>query len=88
MLTRELTNVFAYQPDVDTLFSFGGAQPFVPLYAVVLGKGGHIFMNVVSIVTLWLVGPFLSGQQSSKLTAVEYCHRYSCRFSPGICSST
>jgi hypothetical protein len=25
---------------------FGSPQPFVPLYAVVLGKGGHIFMNI------------------------------------------
>ena len=43
------------QPDADTLFSFGAPQPFVPLYAVVLGKGGHIFMNVVCIVALWFV---------------------------------
>ncbi|KAE8380752.1 amino acid/polyamine transporter I [Aspergillus bertholletiae] len=41
-------------PDPDTLFSFGSPQPFVPLYAVVLGKGGHIFMNVICIVALWL----------------------------------
>ncbi|KAI9739217.1 MAG: hypothetical protein M1834_007430 [Cirrosporium novae-zelandiae] len=40
-------------PDADTLFSFGSPQPFVPLYAVVLGKGGHVFMNVICIVTLW-----------------------------------
>lgn len=41
-------------PDPETLFSFGSPQPFVPLYAVVLGKGGHIFMNVICIVALWL----------------------------------
>ncbi|KAL1614230.1 hypothetical protein SLS56_012162 [Neofusicoccum ribis] len=40
-------------PDADTLFSFGGAQPFVPLYAVVLGKGGHIIMNIVCVIALW-----------------------------------
>ncbi|KAF9640011.1 amino acid transporter [Lasiodiplodia theobromae] len=40
-------------PDADTLFSFGGAQPFVPLYAVLLGKGGHIVMNIVCVVALW-----------------------------------
>lgn len=34
---------------------FGGPQPFVPLYAVVLGKGGHIFMNIICIFALWLV---------------------------------
>ncbi|KAK7560488.1 amino acid permease [Phyllosticta citricarpa] len=41
-------------PDADTLFSFGGEQPFVPLYAAILGRGGHIFMNVVCVVALWL----------------------------------
>ncbi|KAH6611123.1 amino acid transporter, partial [Trichoderma cornu-damae] len=40
-------------PDPDTLFSYGSVQPFVPLYAVILGKGGHIVMNVVCIVALW-----------------------------------
>ncbi|KAK1481681.1 hypothetical protein CTAM01_13929 [Colletotrichum tamarilloi] len=40
-------------PDADTLFSFGGAQPFVPLYAAILGERGHIFMNIVCIVALW-----------------------------------
>ncbi|KAL2220354.1 amino acid permease [Thermoascus aurantiacus ATCC 26904] len=40
-------------PKPDTLFSFGSPQPFVPLYAAVLGKGGHIFMNIVCIVALW-----------------------------------
>ncbi|KAJ5470258.1 hypothetical protein N7530_007615 [Penicillium desertorum] len=29
-------------------------QPFVPLYAVVLGKGGHVFMNIICIFALWL----------------------------------
>ncbi|KAH1642869.1 hypothetical protein KXX39_007201 [Aspergillus fumigatus] len=41
-------------PDADTLFSFGSPQPFVSLYAVVLGKGGHVFMNFICIVALWL----------------------------------
>ncbi|KUL81485.1 hypothetical protein ZTR_09396 [Talaromyces verruculosus] len=40
-------------PDADTLFSFGGTQPFVPLYAVILGDGGHIVMNLVCILALW-----------------------------------
>lgn len=40
-------------PDAETLFSFRSPQPFVPLYAVVLGQGGHIFMNVVCIIALW-----------------------------------
>ncbi|CAD0043400.1 unnamed protein product, partial [Aureobasidium pullulans] len=40
-------------PDADTFFQFGSEQPFVPLYAVVLGQGGHVFMNVVCVVALW-----------------------------------
>lgn len=44
-------------PDADTLFSYVAPQPFVPLYAVVLGRGGHIVMNVVAIVALVLVTP-------------------------------
>ncbi|KKK15794.1 amino acid permease, partial [Aspergillus ochraceoroseus] len=42
-------------PTPDVLFSFGSPQPFVPLYAAVLGKGGHIFMNIICIFALWLV---------------------------------
>jgi len=41
-------------PDPMTLFSYGGPQPFVPLYAVVLGKGGQVVMNVIAILALWL----------------------------------
>ncbi|QLI71075.1 Thiamine transporter thi9 [Metarhizium brunneum] len=40
-------------PSSDVFFSFGGAQPFVPLYAAILGDGGHILMNIVCIVALW-----------------------------------
>ncbi|KAK2748525.1 hypothetical protein FQN57_000659 [Myotisia sp. PD_48] len=40
-------------PDPATLFSFGSPQPFVPLYAVVLGKRAHIFMNVVCVIAYW-----------------------------------
>jgi hypothetical protein len=38
---------------------FGSPQPFVPLYAVVLGKGGHVFMNIICIFALWLVSYYL-----------------------------
>ncbi|KAF7555255.1 hypothetical protein G7Z17_g2268 [Cylindrodendrum hubeiense] len=40
-------------PDADTLFSFGGAQPFVPLYAAILGERAHIIMNIICIIALW-----------------------------------
>ncbi|KAH8658164.1 amino acid transporter-like protein [Xylariales sp. PMI_506] len=39
-------------PDADTLFSFGSPQPFVPLYAVILGQRAHIFMNVICVIAL------------------------------------
>ncbi len=42
-------------PGPDILFSFGSPQPFVPLYAVILGKGGHVFMNIICVVALWFV---------------------------------
>lgn len=42
-------------PDLDTLYAFGGPQPFVALYAQTLGQGGHIIMNIVCIVGLMLV---------------------------------
>ncbi|CAK7267428.1 hypothetical protein SEPCBS119000_002541 [Sporothrix epigloea] len=41
-------------PGPDTLFSYGGAQPFVPLYAVVLGKHSHIVMVIVCVCAHWL----------------------------------
>ncbi|PWY83569.1 amino acid transporter [Aspergillus heteromorphus CBS 117.55] len=41
-------------PPIDVLFSYDAPQPFVPLYAVALGRGGHIIMNILSIVALWL----------------------------------
>lgn len=49
------SDLILHQPDADTLFSFGGAQPFVPLYAAILGDGGHIFMNIICTVALWFV---------------------------------
>ena len=43
------------QPSPDILFSYGGPQPFVSLYAVVLGQKAHVVMNIVCVVALWLV---------------------------------
>ncbi|KAF5723464.1 amino-acid permease [Fusarium mundagurra] len=40
-------------PDAETLFSYGGPQPFVSVYAAILGEGGHIVMNIVCILALW-----------------------------------
>ncbi|KAF5230746.1 hypothetical protein FANTH_13738 [Fusarium anthophilum] len=40
-------------PDATTLFSYGGPQPFVSVYAAILGKGGHIVMNIICILALW-----------------------------------
>jgi amino acid transporter len=42
-------------PSLDTLYSFAAPQPFVLLYALTLGKGGHIVMNIVCIAGLILV---------------------------------
>lgn len=43
------------QPDAETLFSYGGPQPFVSVYAAILGEGGHIVMNVICVLALWFV---------------------------------
>ncbi|KAL6912556.1 hypothetical protein FSST1_010316 [Fusarium sambucinum] len=40
-------------PDAETLFSYGGPQPFVSVYADILGDGGHIVMNIVCVMALW-----------------------------------
>jgi amino acid transporter len=48
-------------PNFDVLFSFDAPQPFVSLYALALGQNAHIAMNVVSILGLLLVCPFLAG---------------------------
>ncbi|KAF9872106.1 amino acid transporter [Colletotrichum karsti] len=40
-------------PGPETLFSFGGTQTFVPLYAAILGQRAHIVMNIICVVALW-----------------------------------
>lgn len=47
-------------PDLNTLYGFGAPQPFVGLYALTLGQGGHIFMNVICILGLIFVCPSTS----------------------------
>jgi hypothetical protein len=60
---------------------FGSVQPFVPLYAVVLGKGGHIFMNFICIFALWLVSyPLRFDGNSITNLLSEHCDRNYRRF--------
>jgi amino acid transporter len=42
-------------PNLDILTSYYAPQPFVQLYALALGRGGHVFMNVVCILGLLFV---------------------------------
>ena len=53
-------------PDLKTLYSFGGPQPFVEIYALTMGRGGHIFMNVVCIIGL-MFNTTIAGVASSRL---------------------
>jgi len=53
-------------PDIDTLYSFGAPQPFVNLYALTMGMGGHIFMNIVCILGL-MFNTTVAGVASSRL---------------------
>lgn len=42
-------------PDLTTLYAFNAPQPFVGLYAMALGRGGQVVMNIVCIVGLVFV---------------------------------
>lgn len=54
-LLGSLWTMLTVKPDLNTLFAYNAPQPFVMLYADSLGRGGHIVMNIVSIVALWFV---------------------------------
>jgi amino acid transporter len=45
-------------PGLEQIYTFTAPQPFVQLYALSLGRGGHVFMNIVCIVGLMLVSHF------------------------------
>jgi amino acid transporter len=45
-------------PNLNIIYNFGAPQPFVQLYALSLGQGGHIFMNIICIVGLMFVSLF------------------------------
>lgn len=53
-------------PNLHTLYSLGAPQPFVEIYALTLGRGGHVFMNVVCIVGL-IFNTTIAGVASSRL---------------------
>lgn len=53
-------------PDLDTLYSLGAPQPFVEIYAMTMGRGGHVFMNVVCIIGL-IFNTTVAGVASSRL---------------------
>lgn len=53
-------------PDLDTLYQQNAPQPFVQIYALTLGQGGHVFMNVVCIVGL-IFNITIAGVASSRL---------------------
>lgn len=53
-------------PDLDTLYSLGAPQPFVEIYAMTMGRGGHVFMNVICIVGL-IFNTTVAGVASSRL---------------------
>lgn len=53
-------------PNLEELYSFLGPQPFVQIYALTMGQGGHIFMNVVCIIGL-IFNTTIAGVASSRL---------------------
>lgn len=42
-------------PTIDAIYNFTAPQPFVQLYALALGRGGHVFMNAICIIGLVFV---------------------------------
>jgi amino acid transporter len=53
-------------PKIDEIYNFTAPQPFVQLYALSLGTGGHIFMNVICILGL-VLNTTIAGVASSRL---------------------
>lgn len=53
-------------PNLDQLFSFHAPQPFVEIYALSMGRGGHVFMNVICIIGL-IFNTTIAGVASSRL---------------------
>lgn len=53
-------------PDLNTLYALNAPQPFVSLYAMTLGKGGHVVMNIICILGLML-NTTVAGVASSRL---------------------
>ena len=68
-------------PNLDTLYSLGAPQPFVSLYALSLGRGGLIVMNIVCIIGLMLVSSLLQPRPTLLLTRtfIEYHCSWSCQ---------
>jgi amino acid transporter len=58
-------------PSVDTLLGFTGPQPFIGLYVLTLGKGGHIVMNIVCILGLMLVSYYTINPSILSLTLLR-----------------
>lgn len=53
-------------PSLDVLYSLDAPQPFVSIYAMSMGQGGHVFMNVVCIIGL-IFNTTVAGVASSRL---------------------
>lgn len=53
-------------PDLNLLYSYGAPQPFVEIYAHALGRGPHVFMNVICIIGL-IFNTTIAGVASSRL---------------------
>ncbi|CAJ2500551.1 Uu.00g034040.m01.CDS01 [Anthostomella pinea] len=53
-------------PNLETLYSLDAPQPFVEIYAMTMGRSGHVFMNVVCIVGL-IFNTTVAGVASSRL---------------------
>ncbi|KAK4631133.1 hypothetical protein CLAFUW4_03488 [Fulvia fulva] len=53
-------------PNLETLYGLNAPQPFVSIYALSMGRGGHVFMNVICILGL-IFNATVAGVASSRL---------------------
>ncbi|KAI7432389.1 amino acid transporter, partial [Hortaea werneckii] len=53
-------------PNLDVLYSLNAPQPFVEIYAMTMGRGGHVFMNIICILGL-IFNTTIAGVASSRL---------------------
>ncbi|KAL1305372.1 hypothetical protein AAFC00_002266 [Neodothiora populina] len=53
-------------PDLDVIYNLAAPQPFISIYAMSMGQGGHVFMTIICILGL-IFNTTVAGVASSRL---------------------